>query len=33
MEVYGFKWKKMTESNCVTELMKMNKNKVKDGKK
>jgi hypothetical protein len=30
IEAYVFNWKKMTKSNCVTELMKMNKNKVKD---
>ena len=23
MEVYGFDWRKMTESDCVTKLMKM----------
>ena len=23
MEAYGFDWKKMTESDCVAELMKM----------
>lgn len=26
MEAYGFNWKKMTESDCVAELMKMYKN-------
>lgn len=26
MEAYGFNWKKMTESECVAELMKMYKN-------
>lgn len=29
MEAYGFDWKKMTESDCVAELMKMYKNLVK----
>jgi hypothetical protein len=23
MEAYGFNWKKMSESDCVSELMKM----------
>lgn len=29
MEAYGFDWKKMTESDCVAELMKMYENLVK----
>lgn len=31
MEAYGFDWKKMTESDCVAELMKMYEKLVKDG--
>lgn len=30
METYGFNWKKMTESDCVAELMKMYEKLVKD---
>ena len=30
MEAYGFNWKKMTESDCVAELMKLYKKIVKD---
>ncbi len=30
MEAYGFDWKKMTESDCVAELMKMYENLVKN---
>lgn len=30
MEAYGFDWHKMTESDCVAELMKMYENKLKD---
>ena len=30
MEAYGFDWKKMTESDCVAELMKMYEDIVKD---
>lgn len=29
MEAYGFDWKKMTESDCVAELMKMYENLIK----
>ncbi len=30
MEAYGFDWHKMTESDCVAELMKMYENKIKE---
>ena len=29
MEVYGFNWKKMTESDCVAELMKLFQKKLR----
>lgn len=32
MEAYGFNWKKMTESDCVAELMKMYENLIRDDK-
>lgn len=30
MEAYGFEWRKMSESDCVAELMKMYEEKVKE---
>lgn len=33
MEAYGFDWKKMTESDCVAELMKLYQHLVEDNKK
>ena len=30
MEAYGFNWRKMTESECVAELMKMYREKINE---
>jgi hypothetical protein len=32
MEAYGFNWRKMTESECVAELMKMYQRLVQEEK-
>ena len=32
MEAYGFDWRKMTESDCVAELMKMYRELVEENK-
>ena len=33
MDAYGFDWRKMTESDCVAELMKMYQELVKKNEK
>lgn len=33
MEAYGFNWRKMSESECVAELMKLYKQMIEKNKK